>query len=148
MPALIIRAQCELVLSARLYDNEGAELARLIDRREKLDGKLNLQNAFASIRQEITSIVALRWQQANLYHLGTQNEILITVNVSNMNSWINTRRVLKAQASIDSFIPIKLSKGEAVLKARLSAPVESLLLSIKSLGFVLRTFRARIYTPN
>jgi len=127
----------ELVLSARLYDNEGAELARLIERREKLDGKLNLQNAFASIRQEITSIVALRWQQANLYHLGTQNEILITVNVSNMNSWINTRRVLKAQASIDSFTPIKLSKGEAVLKARLSAPVESLLLSIKSLGFVL-----------
>ncbi len=127
----------ELVLSARLYDNEGVELARLIDRRETLDGRLNLQDAFAGIRQEITSIVALRWQQANLYHLGTQNEILITVNVSDMSSWINTRRVLGAQAAIDSFTPIKLGNGEAVLKARLSAPVESLLLSIKSLGFVL-----------
>jgi hypothetical protein len=118
-------------------ENEGVELARLIDRRETLDGRLNLQDAFAGIRQEITSIVALRWQQANLYHLGTQNEILITVNVSDMSSWINTRRVLGAQAAIDSFTPIKLGNGEAVLKARLSAPVESLLLSIKSLGFVL-----------
>jgi len=127
----------ELVLSARLYDNEGNELAQLIDRREQLNGKLNLQDAFSDIRKEITSIVTLRWQQANLYDIGEQNEILITVKVNDMKSWINIRRVLGAQPTIDKFTPIKLSNDHAVLKARLSAPVESLLLNIKSLGFVL-----------
>ena len=127
----------ELVLSARLYDSEGHELARLIDRREQLNGRLNLQDAFADIRQEITSIVSLRWRQANLYYIGEQNEILITVNVNDMKSWINIRRVLSAQPTIDSFTPITLSNAHAVLKARLSAPVESLLLNIKSLGFML-----------
>jgi len=71
------------------------------------------------------------------YQLAGRDEIIMTAEIADLQGWQNIQRVLRAQNSVNSLMPVSLSTSQAVLRAQLSAPVESLQLSIKSLGFVL-----------
>lgn len=127
----------ELVLEATLFDSEGNNLGNLLSERQKLDGLFNMQLGFDEFRERITSEITQRWKQANIYQLAEQNEITITVTVNDLRGWQNIQRVLTSQNIVNSLMPVSLNANQGVLKAQLSAPVESLQLSIKSLGFVL-----------
>ena len=127
----------ELVLQASLFDADGNHLGELISERQKLDGALNMQAGFDLFRARILSEIDHRWQMSNRYQLAEQNEIIITAEIADLQGWQNIQRVLRVQNSVNSLMPVSLSTSQAVLRAQLSAPVESLQLSIKSLGFVL-----------
>lgn len=127
----------ELVLEAVLFDNTGRPLAELFSERQKLDGLFNMQAGFADFREQIISEITQRWKAGNTYQLAEQNEIIITVDVNDFQGWQNIRRVLYAQDIVNELMPISLNATTAVMKAQLSAPVESLQLSIKTSGFAL-----------
>ena len=124
-----------LVLEAELYDSDGELLALLDGRDFHLDGQLNLQSAFADYRAEIIRQIDNRWRTANLYRLSDQKDFYVQVDVSNLQGWLNARRVLSSQPVVSSLTPVSLRGGTGVLRLRLSGPVETLELAVRTAGF-------------